>query len=217
MYRSLPFRLGLSRVEIFDEVLLFLVAGYETTSTSMSWFIYWMSKNPRVQQKIKAELRERSDNQPLTLAYLDSLTYLDCVLKEVFRISQPVCGTQRTLLVDDQLPDSGFQLYKGETVMIPIQNLSYDHRFWSIDPELFHPERFLDADEHHHAYAFLPFGSGHRQCVGQDLARFELKLIAARLMQCITFGDGGPDINSGGHETAITITPKHVGVTIRFD
>ena len=176
-----------------------------------------MSKTPRVQQKIRAELREKGDNELLTLAYLDSLTYLDCVLKEVLRISQPISGTQRTLMVDDRLPDSGFQLHKGESVLIPFQNLSCDRRFWSIDPEVFHPERFLDADEHHHAYALLPFGSGHRQCAGQDLARFELKLIAARLMQCVTFGDGGPEVNSGGHVTSLTTMPKHVGVTIQFD
>ena len=217
MFLSDTVRLGLSREEIFDETVLFLTAGYETTSTAMSWFIHWMSKNPRVQEKIKAELREKGGNQPLTLAYLDSLTYLDCVLKEVFRISQPLAGTQRILTVDDRLPDSGFQLHKGETVMIPFQNLSNDHRFWSIDPELFHPERFLDADDHHHAYAFLPFGSGHRACIAQDLARFELKLITARLMQCITFGDGGPEVNAGGHRTVITTMPKHVGVTIQYD
>ena len=81
----------------------------------------------------------------------------------------------------------------------------------------FHPERFLEADENHHAYAFLPFGSGHRQCIGQDLARFELKVIAARVMQCVTIGDGGPEVNSGGHTTSVTIIPKRVGVTIRFD
>ena len=115
----------------------FLVAGYETTSTAMSWFIYWMSKNPRVQEKIKAELMEKGGNQPLTLAYLDSLTYLDCVLKEVFRVSQPVTATQRTLQVDDRLPDSGFQLFKGESVLIPFQNLSCDRRYWSIDPDVF--------------------------------------------------------------------------------
>ncbi|CAM4851961.1 unnamed protein product, partial [Rotaria magnacalcarata] len=66
-------------------------------------------------------------------------------------------------------------------------------------------------------YAFIPFGSGHRQCVGQDLARFEMKVIAARLMQYVTFGDGGPEVNAGGHVTSLTVMPKHVGVTIQFD
>jgi len=47
--------------------------------------------------------------------------------------------------------------------------------------------------------------------------RFELKIIAARLMQYVTFRDGGADVNSGGHEQKFVMTPKHVGVTISFD
>jgi hypothetical protein len=53
--------------------------------------------------------------------------------------------------------------------------------------------------------------------VGQDLARFELKTIVARLMHCVTFGDGGSDVNSGGHDQQFSVTPKHIGVTISFD
>jgi cytochrome P450 len=74
----------------------------------------------------------------------------------------------------------------------------------------------MGEDKNHHSYALIPFGSGHRQCIGQDLARFELKVIAARLMQQVTFGDGGSEVNAGGHLTRLTIMPKYVGVTIEF-
>ena len=119
--------------------------------------------------------------------------------------------------MDDRLPESGCQLRKGDSVLIPFCTLAYDSRYWSVDPERFYPERFLNEDKNHHPYAYVPFGNGHRQCIGQDLARFELKVIAARLMQCVTFGDGGPDVNAGGHRTALTIMPKRIGVTIQFD
>ena len=75
----------------------------------------------------------------------------------------------------------------------------------------------MNEDKSHHSYAFLPFGYGHRQCMGQNLARFELKVILARLMQHVTFGDGGPEVNAGGYLTRLTMMPKHVGVTIDFD
>jgi cytochrome P450 len=199
-------------------MFLFLLAGFETTSTALAWFIHFMSKYPRVQQKIKAELMMVNDNkQDLSLECLDSLVYLDCVVNEVFRFFPPVNGTVRTLTMDDRLPESGAQLYKGDSVLIPFHNLARDIRYWSIDPELFYPERFLGEDKDHHPYALLPFGSGHRQCIGQDLARFELKVIVARLLQYVTFGDGGHQVNSGGHLTRITVMPKHVGVTIDFD
>ncbi len=168
-----PIKLGLSRSEVINEVLLFLVAGYETTSTALSWFIYLMSKNPRIQQKIKAELRGEDDRQDFSVDRLDSFVYLDCVIKEVLRLRPPADMTARTLTVDDRLPDSGIQLYKGEQVIIPLYNLATDPEQWSYDPEVFYPERFLGEDKDHHPYASIPFGSGHRQCIGQDLARFE--------------------------------------------
>ncbi|CAF4079576.1 unnamed protein product [Rotaria sp. Silwood1] len=210
-------RTSLSRNELLHEMLFFMVAGYETTSTALTWIIHHLSKYPRVQQKIKAELIDNNAQQGLSLERLDSLIYLDCVINEVLRFSPPVDGTVRTLTVDDRLPESGAQLLAGDQVLIPFNNLSHDTRYWSIDPELFYPERFLGEDKNHHSYTLIPFGSGHRQCIGQDLARFELKVITARLMQHVTFGDGGAQFNAGGYIQGITVAPKHVGVTIEFD
>ncbi|CAF4089072.1 unnamed protein product [Rotaria sp. Silwood2] len=207
---------GLSQNEVYQEMLLFLIAGFETTSTALAWLIHFLSKYPRVQQKIKAELMDICNSQNLSVNQLDSLTYLDCVINETLRFFPPANGTVRTLTIDDRLPGSGVQLYKGDSVLIPFHNLSHDTRLWSIDPNLFYPERFLGEDKNYNPYALIPFSSGHRQCIGQDLARFAFKLIVARIMQQITFGDEGSDINSGGHVTRLVVTPKHVGVTIEF-
>ncbi|CAF1433440.1 unnamed protein product [Rotaria sordida] len=175
-----------------------------------------MSKNPRVQAKIKAELGDNK-HQHLSVEQLDSLEYLNCVLQEVLRFGPPVSFTVRNVTTDDRLPVCGAQLHKGDEVMINIYNLTRDKRYWKIDPDLFYPERFQGEDKDHHPYASIPFGGGHRQCIGQDLARLALKAITARLMQHVTFGDGGPEVNAGGHSWKITLTPKNVGVTITFD
>jgi cytochrome P450 len=95
--------------------------------------------------------------------------------------------------------------------------MAHDKRYWKIDPELFYPERFQGEDKDHHLYASIPFGGGHRQYIGQDLARFELKIIIVRLMQHVTFGDGGDKVNAGGYAQRVTIIPKNVDVTITFD
>jgi cytochrome P450 len=211
--------LGLSRKEVMCEMLAFLSAGYGTTSTSLSWFIYFMSKNPEIQQKIKEELAP-FDSQRFSLEQLDSLIYLDCVLRELFRLVPPTLGTVRTLITDDQLPGSGFDLKKGESVLILFYSLARDKRYWAdlYDLNEFHPERFLNDPEHkNNLSALMAFGGGHRQCMGQDLARFELKVICARLMQFVTFGDGGVEVNSGGYHVADTIKPKQLGVTMTFD
>lgn len=200
-------------------MLAFLAAGYATTSTAVSWFIYFMSKNLHIQKKIKEELAQ-FNGQRFSLEQLDSLTYLDCVLRELFRLVSPTLGTVRTLVADDQLPASGAQLKKGDSVMISFYSLARDKRYWTdiYDLNEFHPERFLDDPEHkNNLSALMAFGGGHRQCMGQDLARFELKVICARLMQFVTFGDGGPELNAGGYEVTDTNKPKKLGVTLTFD
>ncbi|CAF3604744.1 unnamed protein product [Rotaria sordida] len=116
----------------------------------------------------------------------------DCVIQEVLRFVPPAISTIRSVTSDDRLPASGAQLYKDDEVIINIYNLTRDKRYWKIDPDLFYPERFQGEDKDHHPFTLIPFGGGHRQCIGQDLARFELKAIIARLMQHVTFGDGGP-------------------------
>ncbi|CAF1155310.1 unnamed protein product [Rotaria sordida] len=208
---------GLIRREILGEMLMFLIAGFETTSTALTWSIHLLSKHPEVQQKIKAELTKENVHHDLILDRFDSLIYLDCVIKEILRFSPPVHAVARTLTMNDRLPNSGIQLYKGDQILVSVWTLSRDSRYWSIDPELFYPERFLGEDKNHNPYAFFSFGSGHRQCIGQDLARFELKVIVARLMQYVTFIDGGPEVNAGGHVQGLTVMPKYVGVKIKFD
>ncbi|UJR12791.1 hypothetical protein I4U23_016965 [Adineta vaga] len=208
---------SLEKNEVVDEMVAFLIAGFESTSSTLAWFIHLISKHPQVQQKIKAELIAKDCLHDLSLDRLHSLVYLNCVIDEVLRYIPPATGTIRTLTMNDRLPATNTQLFKGDSVMIPFYNLAHDSRYWSIDPEIFYPERFLTEDKNYHPYAFIPFGGGHRQCVGQDLARFELKVIAARLMQYVTFRDGGSQINTGGHSMGLAILPKHIGVFIDFD
>lgn len=219
MNKSEDEKKGLSKYEVMCEMLAFLGAGYGTTSTSLSWFIFFMSKHPEIQKKIKAELSE-FNGQRFSVDQLESLVYLDSVLQELFRLTSPVLGTVRTLTTDDQLPVTGFQLSKGDSVMISFYTIARDKRYWSdrYDLNEFHPERFLDDPEHkNNLSALLAFGGGHRQCMGQDLARFELKVICARLMQFITFGDGGEEVNAGGYDITDTNKPKKLAVTVTFD
>jgi cytochrome P450 len=117
---------------------------------------------------------------------------------------------------DDQLPRTGIHLKKGDQVMIPFYNLNRDERYSEgiIPLDQFYPERFMN--ENNNKITSITFGGGHRQCIGQDFARIELKMICARLMQHVTFGDGGEKFNAGGYKQTDTILPKHIGVKIHF-
>ena len=204
--------------EVFDEVLLSILAGYETTSTALSWFIFYMSKYPNIQKKIKVELKENnlSYETPLTQDRLDSLVYVDCVAKEVLRFAPIASAIAREATCDTMIDD--ISIRKGDTVVLAIQNLHRDPRYWKIDPKEFIPERFLNEDKNPPRYAYMPFGGGHRACAGQDLAFFELKIAITRLMQRVTFEDPGTEANnSGGYMQRITCFPKNMAVRARID
>ena len=95
--------------------------------------------------------------------------------------------------------------------------MKVDSRYWHCnDPTEFLPERFLADNKTHHSYAMIPFGGGHRGCLGQDLARLELKLVIVRLMQRGIRFEDTPE-NIGGYEERITCFPKKLAVRVHID
>ncbi|CAM4888671.1 unnamed protein product [Rotaria socialis] len=196
------FFLGLSREELFQEILSIIEAGTDPPATAISWWIYYMSKYPVVQEKIKQELMANGITKEtyLTNELLEKLQYVDCVVKELLRHAPIFSSTMKTLKQNDEI--DGIKLAKGDTVLVAYYNMHKDKRYWKLDPIQFIPERFfgLDAkDKDHHRYALNTFGGGPRQCMGQDLARLLLKTMITRLMQHFTFVDGGPEKNTGRH------------------
>lgn len=86
------------------EISTFLAAGHETTSTSTTWALYALSKNPRVQEKLRQELQSAGLGDEPQMADLDKLHYLDCVVKEVLRVFPAVPATMRQAAVDATIP-----------------------------------------------------------------------------------------------------------------
>ena len=198
--------------------MLSILAGFETTSTVLSWFVFYMSKYPEVQQKIKDELKEYhlTPDALLSQEILDSLVYVECVVKEVLRFAPTAVSVSRQATRDDMIDD--IPVRKGDLIDVAIYNLHFDPRYWNIDPSKFVPERWLDEDKSPPHCAYMPFGGGHRACAGQELAFFELKTVITRLMQRVTFEDPGEEANnSGGFVQRITCFPKHLAVRVSMD
>ncbi|CAF1347960.1 unnamed protein product [Rotaria sordida] len=213
---------GLTRAEMLDEVLLSIMAGYGTTSAGLSWFIFFLSKNLHVQQRMKEELRQHNlmmtDDveyaSPLTEEKLSSLIYCECVSKEVFRLAPTISVTTR-MVTSDTIIDN-VPIHSGQIIFIGLLNIKTDERYWNKNPKEFIPERFLIEDKNYHTYAMVPFDDGHRACLGQDLAWIVLKLIIIRCMQRgIIFED--TQENTGGYEEKLACRPKILAVRIRFD
>ncbi|CAF4146802.1 unnamed protein product [Rotaria sordida] len=207
---------SLIQAEIFDEVLMAITAGTETTSKALSWFMFYMSKHPRVQQRIKQDLKEHDlvmgDNahsSSLSIETLESLVYYDCVLRLA-----PVVGIKTRRAIRDAVVDS-VSIHRGQDLYVALYNMNKDPHYWHHrDPTTFIPERFLFEHKNHHPYAMVTFDGGHRACLGQDLAQFELKLMIVRLMKRGVSFEDTPE-NIGGYRQQIICCPRHLVVRVR--
>jgi len=165
-----------------------MIAGMETTVTTLRWAVLAMMKYPRVQRKVCEEIdatigRERTP----TMGDRQSMPYIVATLNEVQRWGNilPI-NLFHTNETDVQI--GGYNIPKNTTVVPQISVLSIDPKIFP-EPEEFRPERFLEEDGKtlSKIEQFAPFSMGKRQCLGEGLARAELFLIFVHLMQKFQF------------------------------
>jgi cytochrome P450 family 110 len=163
-------------VELRDELITLLVAGHETTATSLAWAFYWIHKLPQVREKLLQELDSLGEN-PEPNAILRS-PYLNAVCSETLRL-YPVAVLALNRVVKSPLEIMGYQLEPG-TLVVPSIYLTHHREDLYPDSKQFKPERFL---EHQFTpYEYLPFGGGNRRCIGLAFALMEMKLVLATVL-----------------------------------
>ncbi|NER03924.1 MAG: cytochrome P450 [Okeania sp. SIO3C4] len=163
-------------VELRDELITLLVAGHETTATSLAWAFYWIHRQPEIRDKLLQELDALGD-QPDPMEIL-KLPYLDAVCKETLRI-YPVAILVAQRQVKSPLEIMGYQFQPG-TFLSPCIYLTHHREDLYPQPKQFKPERFLERQ--FSPYEYLPFGGGNRRCIGQAFALFEMKLVLATIL-----------------------------------
>ncbi|MCL7029789.1 hypothetical protein MKW94_017327 [Papaver nudicaule] len=182
-----------------DITLNFLVAGRDTTATTLSWFLYMLCKNPHVQDKAAKEVREATDakdNTPfdqyvesVTDDALDKMHYLHAALAETLRLYPAVPVDAKICFSDDTLPD-GYSVHKGDMVSYQPYAMGRMKFIWGEDAEEFRPERWLDQDGHFRSessFKFTAFQAGPRICLGKEFAYRQMKIFAAILLGCFVF------------------------------
>jgi cytochrome P450 family 110 len=167
------------RLEMRDEVMTLLFAGHETSAIALTWGVYWLSRNPVVRERLRAEL---ATPEAATVAGLVKLPYLDAVCRETLRLHPTVPEVIRLLKAPLQLDD--LLLPAGIPVAACIVATHHREDLYP-DPGSFRPERFLERS--FGAHEFLPFGGGVRRCVGESLAWLEMKTILATLVRDYRF------------------------------
>ena len=152
-----------------------LFAGHETTASALAWSLYRLHRSPDVREKLCRELETQAALiDPIEIS---RLPYLAAVCQETLRLNPPCMSALRVLKAPLTLARYGFAT--GTTLIISIY-LTHRRPDLYPRPDAFEPERFLGRK--FSLYEYLPFGGGHRFCLGNSLALFEMKLVLATIL-----------------------------------
>ncbi|XP_071979410.1 cytochrome P450 3A24-like [Engystomops pustulosus] len=176
----------LTDTEIMAQGLIFIIAGYETTSTTLMFVAYHLATHPDVQTKLQEEIDTFLPNKaPPTYEALVQMEYLEMVLHETLRLYPAAGRIERVCKATTEI--NGVTIPKGVVTVIPAYVLHRDPEIWS-DPEEFRPERFSKENrESQDPYCFLPFGAGPRNCIGMRFAMINMKSAITLLLQNFSF------------------------------
>nr|XP_042124184.1 cytochrome P450 3A11-like isoform X4 [Peromyscus maniculatus bairdii] len=177
---------ALSDMEITAQSIIFIVGGYESTSSTISFALYLLATHPDIQKTLQEEIDETLPNKESpTYDKVMEMEYLDMVLSETLRLYPITNRIFRTGKQDDKI--GGVFIPKGSLVMVPIYALHHDPEYWP-EPEEFHPERFSKENKGNiNPYVYLPFGNGPRNCLGMKFALMNLKLALTKVLQNFSF------------------------------
>ena len=198
--------------QLRDEVVTFLVAGYETTAVTLSWTWHLLAQHADAERRLQAEVDTVLGDRVPTLADLSELRYTRMVIEESMRLYPPVWGTMRQAYDDDVV---GGQLVRKDDTVTVSPWITHRHPdLWErpeeFDPERFTPERSVARPD----YAYFPFGGGPRRCIGNQFAMMEAQLILAMTAQAFRL-QAVPG-HSVEPDPILTLRPRHgVLMTLR--
>jgi cytochrome P450 len=159
---------ALSDKSICDQVCTLLLAGHETTATSLAWAVEHLVNQPGGLDRLAAALDDPDGGE----------RYADAVVAETLRLNPPLPNTQREL--GGPLELGGYELPEG-TLVAPCAYLIHRRPDVYPEPLAFQPERFLDTTPPQEIW--WPFGGGSRRCIGASFARLQMSMVLRRLAE----------------------------------
>ncbi|MFI1616592.1 cytochrome P450 [Streptomyces lydicus] len=172
---------SLDATEIREQVLIFLLAGHETTATSLAFTLHLLARHPDEQAAVRAEIDRVLAGRTPTAADLDRLPYLTQALKEAMRLYPAAPVVSRRAVEATEI--GGYRIPAGADVVVSPWVTHRNPALWP-DPERFDPGRFApEREAERHRYAWFPFGGGPRACIGQHFSMLESVLALAVLLR----------------------------------
>uniref|UniRef100_A0A914WYQ7 Uncharacterized protein n=1 Tax=Plectus sambesii TaxID=2011161 RepID=A0A914WYQ7_9BILA len=179
-------RVKLTELEMMSQSFLFLIAGYETTATTLHFALYLLALHPEIQDRVVDEINTVvGEANEMSYDHIGKLTYLEQVINETLRMFVPVSRIDRSCTKDTTV--NGMTIPKGCIVSVPVWVIHYDPELYP-DPQKFDPERFSPEEKaSRDPLAYLPFGYGPRNCIGMRFAQLELRMALAYLVKNFKF------------------------------
>ncbi|KAI0466204.1 cytochrome P450 [Xylaria cf. heliscus] len=181
--------------ELTDQLMTLLAAGHETTSSSLSWACYLLTKHQDilavVREEVQRELALDMSGAPSVdiASTLERLPYLNGVINETLRLYPTVPLTQRSAIRDTQIGQ--YRIPKGANIIVSIWAMNRSPSVWGSDSTKFRPDRWITNNKPNHTggadsnYQFLTFLHRPRSCIGQGFARAERRcLLASMVLSC---------------------------------
>ncbi|XP_069340473.1 cytochrome P450 4F3-like [Eulemur rufifrons] len=176
----------LSDEDIRAEADTFMFEGHDTTASGLSWVLYHLARHPEHQERCRQEVRELlRDREPTEIEWDDlaQLPFLTMYIKESLRLHPPVTVISCRCTQDIVLPD-GQVIPKGVICLISIFGTHHNPAVWP-DPEVYDPSCFDPENiKQRSPLAFVPFSAGPRNCIRQNFAMTEMKVVLALTLLC---------------------------------
>ena len=203
---------GLSDQDICNDLLIFMLAGHDTTATALTHALWLLGRHPEVQDRVAAEAAAVGDRQ-LEPDDVPSLGYTTQVFHEALRLCPPAAGVGRMTLRDIDV--AGHRVEAGTLVAVGIYALHRDPAIWP-DPERFDPDRFSPENvKARNRWHFLPFLGGGRPCIGEHFARLETTLALATIVRALRIESRSADFPVDVPFTTVARGPILARVTPR--
>jgi len=166
--------------DISNDLLIFMLAGHDTTATALTYALWSLGHHQDVQDRVAAEAAELGDRE-ITSADVGRLGYTVQVLREALRLCPPAAGVGRLATRDIEV--DGYRVEKGTLVAVGIYALHRDPELWD-DPLTFDPDRFTpERMKKRNRWQFIPFAGGARSCIGEHFAMLETTLALATIVR----------------------------------
>jgi cytochrome P450 len=172
---------GMTDKQLRDEAMTLFLAGHETTALALTYTLWLLARNPAIQDRLRAEVRDVAEDGPLTPAHLPRLTFTEWVVLEGMRLYPPAYAVGRQAIEACRVGD--YEVPAGGTIVAMQWVVHRDPRWWE-EPDRFRPDRWADnLLKRLPKGVYFPFGGGPRVCIGNTFAMMEAPLVLAALLR----------------------------------